>query len=135
MHEQRLERPEQTAHHEDEAHAAATELQRVLPAVHLRHDFAEEQQQERQQHGDAKELHPCGLELHQRGKHIVAKHDDGDVHEVVGYQDGSQRSFTIFSKFFHMLVGGCLLVVDLGQVGWREAEECYLGAACEARYK
>ena len=78
---------------QDTSHCSATETQRMLSTIHLRHDFTKKQQQEGQQHCHTCKLQPPRrTEVHRVAEEISAEHDDGDVHQIVGYQYGSQRT-------------------------------------------
>ena len=35
---------------------------------------------------------------------VIAKHDDGNVHQVVGNQYGGQRAFGVFPQFHYFAV-------------------------------
>ena len=84
-----------------------------MPAQHLGHYLAEEQQEEREENGNDEELQPISLwpEMHDVGKDIVEKHDDGDIHKVVGDENGGQRSLRVFSQHVDVLVFGVFFKV------------------------
>ena len=68
----------------------------VLLTVDFRHNFAKEQQDESQQNGDHEKLQPHGsAEVHDMGEEVVAQHDDGHIHQIVGNQNGSQRALRL----------------------------------------
>ena len=126
-HQDGLQRPEEVPEHHQSAHGEAAILQRVLPPIHLWHDFAKEQQEEREDDGDAKELEPCCVaKVYGTFEDKIAQHDDGDVDQVVGDQDGSERALTILPKNLNTLVGSVVLWVEGIEVGGRKIEECYL---------
>ena len=50
------------------------------------------------------------------GKEIVAEHDDGDVHQIIGDQDGGQRSLRVFTKCLNLLVSLILLLIQFIEI-------------------
>ena len=87
-------RPEQAAAKHDAANGSTAETQRRLSCVDLRHNLAEQQQQECEQYRDAQEMQPIGIaKVDDMCKEVVAQHDDGDVDQIVGNQDRGQRAF------------------------------------------
>ena len=89
----------------------------MLAAIDLRHYLAEEQQKESQDDSDADKLQPIGTtETHRVGDEVVAEHDDGDVHQVVGYQDGCQRTLGVIPER-HDLTIVIIVLVQLAKVG------------------
>ena len=120
---------EDAAQKEDGVGRAATEGQCMLAAIDLRHNLAEEQQQERQQHGDTDELQPIGTaEVHRMREEIIAEHDDGDVHQVVGNQNRRQGPLRVVPERQDFPVVIVVALFQLVQIGRREREECYLRA-------
>jgi len=94
-----LQRIEQLTQETDAATECATHGEGVLAAVDLGHDLAEEEQEEREQDGDDEELEPDGItEVDGMADEIVAEHDDGHVHQVVGDEDRGQQSLGILTK-------------------------------------
>ena len=68
----------------------------MLGTIHLRHDFTKQQQKEGQQHRHAQKLQPPGsTEVDGVGEEIAEKHDDGDVHKIVGDENGCQRTLRV----------------------------------------
>ena len=123
----RLKRPENATHDHDASHRATTEAKRILTAEHLRHNLAEEQQKERQQHGYAQKLQPHSVaKVDELSKDIIAQHDDGHVNEVVGNENGCQRALTVITQQLYLLVARRLRGVKFRDVAWRQTEKCYL---------
>ena len=56
----------------------------------------------------------------------VEKHDDGHVHQVVGYEDGGQEAFAFAPEFQYLSVGTMVLFLHLTQVDRREGEKGHL---------
>ena len=133
LYENGLQRPEELPEQQYSAHALAAELQRSRTAVDLWHDLAEEKQEEGEKNGYHQEVEPLCLELHERAKDEVAEHDYGDVDQVVGYQDCGKRALGVVAQPADALVARVLVWIKLVEVGWRQAEKRYLGAAGEAR--
>ena len=130
-----FQRPEHFPQEHDSTHGFATELQRGLTTVYLRHNLTEEQQHERKKNRNDNKFQPCHLELHQRTKDVIAKHDDGNVHKVVGNQDGCQRPFRVVAQLFYPCITRILICIQLFQVLRRKTEERNLRTACEARHQ
>ena len=86
-------RTEQFAQPKDTWCRHPTESQRMLPGIDLWHNLTKEQQQERQQNSNHHKLQPVSrTESEYLCEEIVAEHDDRDVHQIVGNQDGGQRT-------------------------------------------
>ena len=135
-HQHRLNRPEEPPEQHDAPRRETAISERVLPRIDLGHDFAEEQQEEGEDDGDAEKLEPqCLAEVHHIRKDIVAEHDDGDVDQVVGDKDCSQRALTLFPESLDITVGGIVVRVERVEVRGRETEESDLGGTGIAREK
>ena len=39
------------------------------------------------------------------GKEVVAEHDDGNVHQIVGYEDSGKCALRILTEANHLAVG------------------------------
>ena len=65
----------------------------MLSAIDLRHDLAKQQEQERQQDGDDKELKSDSrTKPDHMVEEIITEHNDGDIDHIVGDQNGCQRT-------------------------------------------
>ena len=101
----------------DATDGTTTETERVLSGIDLRHDFAEKQQEERQQNGDEQELQPIRpAKVNDMRDEIVEQHDDGDVHQIVGNQYRRQRPLRILAQLFDLDVFGSTFFVELVQI-------------------
>ena len=67
------------------------------------------------------------------GKEVVAQHDDGDVHQVVGDENGGQGTLGVFTKGENLTVTLSSSLLQLTQVGRRQREEGNLRAGGKAR--
>ena len=84
---------EQATEEQQTAYGRTAEAQGMLAAVHLGHNLAEQQQEEGQQHRHAQKLQPPRTtEIDGMAEEIAEEHDNGDVHQIVGDKDGSQRT-------------------------------------------
>ena len=118
-HEHGLHGPEEFSEHHESAHGKAAILQRVLPAVDFGHDFSEEQQEKSQDDRDTDESQPRRVsEVYDTVEDIIAQHDNGDVDQVVGDEDGGQRTFAVLPQCLYLLVGFSVLRVKCVEVGW-----------------
>ena len=101
----------------DATDGPTTEAERVLSSIDLRHDFAKEQQEERQQNSDEQELQPVGAaEVNDVRDEIVEQHDDGDVHQIVGNQYRRQRPLRILAQLLDFDVLGSAFFVEFVQI-------------------
>ena len=108
----------------------------MLAAINLGHNLAKEQQQEGEQHRHTDKLQPPRrTEVDGMVEEIGAEHDDGDVYQIVGNQDGGQRALRIFTQRLDADVALRLLLVQLAQVGRRQREESNLRSRGKTRYQ
>ena len=100
----------------------------MLSAIDFGHDLAKKKQEERKQHRDTHKLEPLGrAKVYHAGKEIVAQHDDGHVDQVVGNENGGQRTLALRLQTLDDGIALTLLRVKLVQVVGRQREERNLG--------
>ena len=104
----------QTAEEHDATHGHPAELKRTLPGIDLWHYLAKEQQEEGQQHRNAQELQPPRMsEVDSMVEEVSTKHDNGDVDQVVGNEDGGQRPFRLLTQLHDGGVGVGLFCIQV----------------------
>ena len=130
-----LHKPEQFAADHDAADKLAAEAQRVLTAVHLRHNLAEEQQQKGEQHRERQKLQPVSLlaEVYKVREYVVAEHDYRHVHKVVCDENRSESALAVLTQCLYVAVACSLRFVHLRHIGRRETKERNLRSAGECR--
>ena len=75
-----------------------------MPAIDFGHDLSEEQQEEGQDDRDTDESQPRRVsEVYDTVEDIIAQHDDGDVDQVVGDENGRQRTFAVLPQCLYLL--------------------------------
>ena len=106
-----------------------TERERMVGGIDLRKDFAEKQQQKRQQDGLAQEDEPGRIVAHGHhlGEEVAEKHDDGNIHEVVANQNGGHQVLLLLQQLLDESVAVVLVLVKLVQVAGGEGKEGHLG--------
>ena len=105
----------------------AAELQRVVSGVEFRHYLTEQQQDEREQHGDAQEFQPRSGKMEHAQQRIVAEQDDGDVDKIVRDEDGGKQLFRALKQSTDSLVAQAVTIIQTSTIGGRQREERYLG--------
>ena len=100
---------------------SAANSQGMLSAIHLRHDFAKQKQQKSKQNRNHDKLYPIGItKAYRMGKEIVAKHNDGHIHQIVRNKNSGQCAFRILAKHNDTGVGFALPFIEFVQVGRRK---------------
>ena len=99
---------EQLATEQNAIDSTTTEAKGLLASIHLRHNLAKEQQEEGEQNGNEQELQPPGIaKINGVAEEIGEQHNDGDIDQVVGYQDGSQRTLRLVTQLLNLII--CLI--------------------------
>ena len=88
------------------SHNPTAEIHWLVGGIHLGHNLAEKKQKECEQYRQTYKLQPISpSEIHDMGKEIVAEHDDGNVHQIVGDEDSGKCALRILSEANHLAVG------------------------------
>lgn len=114
-HQQRGQGPEHLAQEQHYLGHGAAEGQRMLGAVNLGHDLAEQEQKECEEYGEYQELYPLTARTEAEPFHeeIVEQYDDGYVDEVVEYQYGGKEPVGVAAQAADAAVAGAVFLVEL----------------------
>ena len=56
--------------------------------------------------------------LYDSCEYIIKEHDDCDIHKIIGYQNGSQRTFRIITQHLYFLIGISLFILKFRNISW-----------------
>ena len=112
---------EQLTTEHNAAHSSPTEAQRIASGIDLWHDFAKEQQQERQQDRYTQEFQPpCSSKIDGMVEEISKQHDDCDIDQIVGDKYGGQGTFRLLTQLLYLRISIRLGLVQVIQVSRRQ---------------
>ena len=108
----------------------------MLRRINFRHDFAKKQQQESKDNCDYQELqNNRSSEIDYPCKEEIAEHNDGNVHKIIGNEDGCQQSFGITQKASVVFIRRMIIVLNVVKVASRQLKERNFGFRHKARGK